>query len=37
VYLDFAAAITRYGKIEAGKEGKDHASQEEISPWVKKW
>jgi succinate dehydrogenase / fumarate reductase flavoprotein subunit len=30
VYLDFAAAITRYGKIEAGKEGNDHASQEEI-------
>ncbi len=30
VYLDFGAAIIRYGKIEAGKEGNDHASQEEI-------
>lgn len=30
VYLDFAAAIIRYGKIEAGKEGKDNATQEEI-------
>ncbi|MES2328741.1 MAG: fumarate reductase/succinate dehydrogenase flavoprotein subunit [Bacteroidota bacterium] len=30
VYLDFGAAIIRYGKIEAGKEGNDHASQEDI-------
>ena len=30
VYLDFADAIKRYGKTEAGKEGKDHASEEEI-------
>ena len=30
VYLDFAAAVERYGKIEAGKEGKENASQEEI-------
>ncbi len=30
VYLDFSAAIIRYGKIEAGKEGKDNLSQEEI-------
>ncbi len=30
VYLDFSAAIIRYGKIEAGKEGRDDVSQEEI-------
>jgi succinate dehydrogenase / fumarate reductase flavoprotein subunit len=30
VYLDFTDAIVRYGKIEAGKEGKDHISTEEI-------
>ena len=30
VYLDYAVAIERYGKIEAGKQGNDHASQEEI-------
>jgi succinate dehydrogenase / fumarate reductase flavoprotein subunit len=30
VYLDFAAAIIRYGKIEAGKESNDNASKEEI-------
>ncbi len=30
VYLDFGAAIIRYGKIEAGKEGNDHASEAEI-------
>lgn len=30
VYLDFAAAIIRYGKIEVGKDGRDDASQEEI-------
>ncbi|MDE3252568.1 MAG: fumarate reductase/succinate dehydrogenase flavoprotein subunit, partial [Bacteroidota bacterium] len=30
VYLDFAAAIIRYGKIEVGKEGRDDATQEEI-------
>jgi succinate dehydrogenase / fumarate reductase flavoprotein subunit len=30
VYLDFGAAIIRYGKIEAGKEGNDNMSQEEI-------
>jgi len=35
VYLDFGAAIVRYGKIEAGKEGKDDASQEEIIIWGK--
>ncbi len=30
VYLDFADAIVRYGKIEAGKEGNDNLSMEEI-------
>jgi succinate dehydrogenase / fumarate reductase flavoprotein subunit len=30
VYLDYAAAIERYGKIEVSKHGNDHASQEEI-------
>jgi succinate dehydrogenase / fumarate reductase flavoprotein subunit len=30
VYLDFADAIVRYGKIEAGKEGNDHMSMEDI-------
>jgi succinate dehydrogenase / fumarate reductase flavoprotein subunit len=30
VYLDFADAIKRYGKIEAGKEGKENISEEEI-------
>jgi succinate dehydrogenase / fumarate reductase flavoprotein subunit len=30
VYLDFGAAIVRYGKIEAGKEGNDNMSQDEI-------
>ncbi len=30
VYLDFSAAIIRYGKIEAGKKGNDHASPEDI-------
>ena len=30
VYLDYAAAIERYGKTEAGKQGKDSASQDEI-------
>jgi succinate dehydrogenase / fumarate reductase flavoprotein subunit len=30
VYLDFADAIVRYGKIEAGKEGNDNLSKEEI-------
>ncbi len=30
VYLDFSAAIIRYGNIEVGKEGRDDASQEEI-------
>ncbi len=30
VYLDFADAIVRYGKIEAGKEGKSNMSMEEI-------
>ncbi|MBO9155143.1 fumarate reductase/succinate dehydrogenase flavoprotein subunit [Chitinophaga sp. GCM10012297] len=30
VYLDYADAIVRYGKIEASKKGQDHASQEEI-------
>ncbi len=30
VYLDFAAAIERYGKTEAGKEGKENLSKEEI-------
>ena len=30
VYLDFADAIVRYGKIEAGKEGNDHLSTEAI-------
>ena len=30
VYLDFADAIVRYGKIEAGKEGNDNLSKQEI-------
>jgi succinate dehydrogenase / fumarate reductase, flavoprotein subunit len=30
VYLDFADAIIRYGKIEISKEGKSNVSQEEI-------
>ena len=30
VYLDYAAAILRYGKIEAGKQGLENVSQEEI-------
>jgi succinate dehydrogenase / fumarate reductase flavoprotein subunit len=30
VYLDYADAIKRYGKIEANKRGRDHASEEEI-------
>jgi len=30
VYLDFSAAIMRYGKTEATKQGLDHASEEEI-------
>lgn len=30
VYLDFADAIKRYGKIEAGKSGNVHASEDEI-------
>ena len=30
VYLDFGEAIVRYGKIEAGKEGLDNVSKEEI-------
>lgn len=29
VYLDYAAAIERYGKTEAGKQGKDNISKEE--------
>ena len=31
VFLDFAAAIERYGKIECGIHGKENASQEEIT------
>jgi succinate dehydrogenase / fumarate reductase flavoprotein subunit len=30
VYLDYAAAIIRYGKIEAGKQGLENVSQEQI-------
>jgi succinate dehydrogenase / fumarate reductase flavoprotein subunit len=30
VYLDFGAAIIRYGKIEAGKEGNDNLPEDEI-------
>jgi len=30
VYLDFKDAIVRYGKIEAGKTGNDHADQQTI-------
>jgi succinate dehydrogenase / fumarate reductase flavoprotein subunit len=30
VYLDYADAIVRYGKIEASKKGEDHAGKEEI-------
>jgi len=35
VYLDYGAAIERYGRIEASKEGKDNASIEEIITWGK--
>lgn len=31
VYLDYAAAIQRYGKIEAGKQGIDNADKETIT------
>jgi hypothetical protein len=31
VYLDFASAIDRYGKIEVNKHGIDNATKEEIS------
>jgi succinate dehydrogenase / fumarate reductase flavoprotein subunit len=30
VYLDYAAAILRYGKIEVGKQGLEHVSEAEI-------
>jgi succinate dehydrogenase / fumarate reductase flavoprotein subunit len=30
VYLDYASAIERYGRIEASKQGKDHAGMDEI-------
>jgi succinate dehydrogenase / fumarate reductase flavoprotein subunit len=30
VFLDYADAIVRYGKIEAGKQGRDHVAEEEI-------
>jgi len=30
VYLDYAASILRYGKIEAGKQGLENVSQEQI-------
>jgi succinate dehydrogenase / fumarate reductase flavoprotein subunit len=30
VYLDYAAAILRYGKIEAGKQGLENVSQDQI-------
>ncbi|MCU0335037.1 MAG: fumarate reductase/succinate dehydrogenase flavoprotein subunit [Chitinophagaceae bacterium] len=30
VYLDYADAIKRYGKIEANKQGRDHATEDEI-------
>ena len=30
VYLDFAAAIERYGKIEAGKQGRDNVGKDEV-------
>lgn len=30
VYLDYAAAIERYGKIEASKQGRDNVSKDEI-------
>ncbi|MBS1640767.1 MAG: fumarate reductase/succinate dehydrogenase flavoprotein subunit [Bacteroidetes bacterium] len=35
VYLDFASAIERYGRIEANKEGKEDASIEQIITWGK--
>ncbi|MDE3234808.1 MAG: fumarate reductase/succinate dehydrogenase flavoprotein subunit [Bacteroidota bacterium] len=35
VYLDYAAAIERYGRIEASKEGKEDAPLEEIIAWGK--
>src|SRR5215218_6128148 len=36
VYLDYADAILRYGKIEAGKHGDDHAAESEIISLGKK-
>jgi succinate dehydrogenase / fumarate reductase flavoprotein subunit len=36
VYLDYADAIVRYGKIEVGKQGKENVSQEEIIALGKK-
>ncbi len=35
VYLDFAAAIERYGKAEANKHNAHNASKEEITDWGK--
>ena len=35
VYLDFASAIERYGRIEANKEGKEDAPIEQIITWGK--
>ncbi len=38
VYLDFADAIKRYGKIEAGKTGNENADETTIYKiWEKKW
>jgi succinate dehydrogenase/fumarate reductase flavoprotein subunit len=36
VYLDYADAIVRYGKIEAGKQGLDHTGEAEIIAMGKK-
>jgi succinate dehydrogenase / fumarate reductase flavoprotein subunit len=33
VYLDFASAIMRYGKVEANKKGMDHADATTIREW----
>jgi succinate dehydrogenase / fumarate reductase flavoprotein subunit len=35
VYLDFASAIERYGKVEAGKKGEENADAKTIREWGK--
>jgi succinate dehydrogenase / fumarate reductase flavoprotein subunit len=37
VYLDYAAAIERYGKIEATIKGLKNPTAKKLKPWVKLW